>query len=147
MAFPSPYAPTADNTAITADTTRYSADGGIFTPWAFNPASLRNAGTTLSEIPIPSPPCTLSVTLPTGTFGFRLVYADADEGGWILDIADAAGAPLVCGIPLVTGSDLLKPYAYLGFGGRLFVLDAADPASPPGFNDLGTNARLYFEAA
>lgn len=147
MAFPSPYAPTADNTAITADTTRYTTDGGIFVPGVFDPASLRSAGRDAYEIPIANAPCTLSVDLPAGTFGFRLIYADADEGGWILDISDAAGNPLVCGIPLVTGLNLLKQYAHLGIGGRLFVLDVADPASPPGFNDLGTNARLYFEAA
>jgi len=147
MAFPSPYNPTADNAAITSDTARYTADGGIFVPWAFNPASLRNAGTALFEIPVANAHCTVSVDLPGGTFGFRLAYADAAEGGWILDISDANGNRLVCGIPLVTGADLLKPFAYLGFGGRLFVVDVADPASPPGFNDLGTNARLYFEAA
>ena len=147
MAFPSPYAPTADNTAITADTTRYTTDGGIFVPWVFNPASLRSAGTKLYEIPIANAPCALSVDLPAGTFGFRLVYADADEGGWILDISDAAGNPLACGIPLVTGLNLLKQYAYLGIGGRLFIMTPGDPAAVPGFNDLGAGTRLYFEAA
>ncbi len=52
-----------------------------------------------------------------------VVWRDAPSmnGGYVLDIADANGKPIVQGIPFVTGADLLAQYAYLGIGGQLIV--------------------------
>lgn len=35
-------------------------------------------------------------------------------GGWFMDIADDNENPILMGIPLVTGSNLLEQFAYLG---------------------------------
>jgi hypothetical protein len=39
--------------------------------------------------------------------------------------------PIVNGIPLVTGVDLLAQYRYLGFSGRLWVQGADNPDDVP----------------
>ncbi len=40
---------------------------------------------------------------------------------WGLDIGDASNNPIVCGIPLIPGVNLLAQYAYLGISGELIV--------------------------
>ena len=69
---------------------------------------------------------------------------------WVLDIYNGTGdLPILRGVPLVTGANLLEQYQYLEIGGALVVLTIAVGHSPeevPGFNDFGTNGHLYFEA-
>lgn len=100
------------------------------------------------ELSLAGSPKTFSAVLPNGTYRFRTVYAPAPsgEGGWLLDIADANGVALACGIPLVTGCDLLGQYAYLGIVGKLYVATEGDFAAPPTFGNLGTTSHLYLEA-
>ena len=90
---------------------------------------------------------TVAVTLPSGTYKLRLIYSNAPDGngGWVLDIADANGNPLICGIPLVTGADLLAQYAYLGIGAIMFVATAGAPAAVPTYGDIGVASQLCFE--
>ena len=103
--------------------------------------------TTVYEIPTAGSPKIITVTLPSGTYFMRLIYADSPngEGGWLLDIGDQNGNPLVCGIPLVTGCDLLEQYAYLGIGGPLYCITAGDPTTPPTFSSLGSTSNLFIE--
>lgn len=62
-------------------------------------------------------------------------------GGWLLDIAEPdRAAPILMGIPLVTGCDLLAPYGYLGIGGGLVV----DSLYPPTLENLGAGVELVF---
>lgn len=86
-----------------------------------------------------------TVVLNGVSYGFGFTYADAPDGGWIMDIADAAGNPLVCGIPLVTGCDLLAPFAYLGIGGKLFVATDGDSGAVPTYDSLGVTTHLFWE--
>ncbi|MNT70290.1 hypothetical protein D3C72_2086560 [compost metagenome] len=62
----------------------------------------------------------------------------------MLDIADANNAPLVSGIPLVTGVDLLAQFRHLGFAGRLWVQGADNPDDVPTYEDLGIGSHLYW---
>lgn len=71
-------------------------------------------------------------------------YRDADEGGWVLDIGDPENIPLACGIPLVTGGDLLAQYAYLGFRGELWVRSDGNPETLPTFAGLGRTSHVYW---
>jgi hypothetical protein len=64
------------------------------------------------------------------------------RNGWFMDIADVNKVPLISGIAMVTGADLLAQYAYIGIGGMLVL--SGDNA--PGFADLGANSQLYFIA-
>lgn len=70
--------------------------------------------------------------------------ANSDVSGWFLDIADAQGNPLVQGIAIVTGADLLEQYAYLGIGGQLWVGTDGNPDAVPGETNLGITSHLWF---
>lgn len=103
--------------------------------------------TTISEIPLTPQPQAFNVALGDTTYRLRFGVANVEEGGWFMDIGDpVSGAFIVCGIPLVTGVDLLAPYAYLGIGGALFVVTAGIPAQVPGYADLGVTSKLYYVA-
>lgn len=98
------------------------------------------------EIPLSPRPQRMTIPLGGVTYQLRFGYADEPEGGWFMDIADAGGNPLVLGVPLVTGTDLLQQYRYLGIPGRLWVTTDADPDAVPTFDNLGVTSHLLFES-
>lgn len=65
-------------------------------------------------------------------------------GGWFMDIGDAQNNPLVQGMPLVTGANLLNKFAYLGFVGGLYVQTTNSPDTVPTFENLGGAGVLYY---
>jgi hypothetical protein len=71
-------------------------------------------------------------------------YRDAPEAGWTLDIGEPNGTPIISGIPLVTGINLLAQYQHL-IVGSLFVLSDVEMWAAPGFADLGVSSHLYFD--
>ncbi|NML34953.1 phage baseplate plug family protein [Paraburkholderia antibiotica] len=92
------------------------------------------------EIPLTPVPRTFLVSLVGAQYQFTLQWRDPT--GWFLDIADSTGNPMVSGIPLVTGVDLLAQYKYMSFGFELWVqTDAAD--APPTYTNLGSTSHLY----
>jgi hypothetical protein len=99
---------------------------------------------TTFEIPLTPTPQTFSILLAGVSYQLTMRFIDAPEGGWLIDIADAAGNNLLCGAPLVTGHDLLEQYQYLGIGGQLFVQTDADLDAVPTFENLGVQSHLFF---
>jgi hypothetical protein len=96
---------------------------------------------------IPTQPSsqTFQVQLGANFLTMTIMWRNAPDCGYVLDILDGnTGTPIVCGIPLVTGCDLLGQYAYLGLGGSLFVLTSGDPYAMPGYADLGVISFLYW---
>ena len=96
------------------------------------------------EIPLSNAPQIISAILGGITYQLTLSYKNVAEGGWVMDIADASGNLLVSGIPLVTGVDLLAPYAYLGIAGKLRVQTTSNPDAVPTFDNLGADGKLYW---
>lgn len=96
------------------------------------------------EIPLSAKPQTFKITLGGTDYRLTITYKNTDEGGWVLDIADSNSVPIVSGIPLVTGCNLLEQYAHLGFAGRLWVQTSHDPDAVPTFTNLGSEAFLYW---
>lgn len=93
------------------------------------------------EIPLTAQPQSFNITLVGVEYQFELAWRDS-ASSWFLDIADVSGNPLLSGVPLVTGVNLLAQYAYMAFGFELWVqTDAAD--APPTFTNLGTESHLY----
>lgn len=99
------------------------------------------------EIPLSASPQSMTIALGAAVYTLRFFYADTPEGGWAMDISDATGNPILCGVPLVTGADLLAQYAYLGIGGKLWVRTDGNAGAVPTFANLGTQSHLYFETA
>lgn len=91
-------------------------------------------------------PQTFSIQLGSITYQMTLLYRNDTSGlgGWVLDIADSSGNPVVQGIPLVTGADLLAQYRHLGFTGSLAIQTTSDPDAVPTFTNLGGDAQLYW---
>ena len=100
--------------------------------------------TQVYEIPLSGMPQRFSIALLGVTYQLNFQYRAAPEAGWVMDIADVLGNPLVCGIPLVTGADLLAQYRYLNLGGMLWVLSDGDPVAVPSFENLGSGSHLYW---
>lgn len=99
------------------------------------------------EIPLSPKPQSLAVIFPNGkTYNLRLIYMFTPLDCWELDINDAAGNPLVLGIALVTGADLLAQYRYLGLGAALYAATDADVNAIPRFWNLGVSSHLYLAA-
>jgi hypothetical protein len=69
-------------------------------------------------------------------------------GGWFIDIADASSSPIVCGIALVTATNILGPYMYEEIGGAgtimFIVSDGEDPYAEPTYTNLGIQSHLYY---
>jgi hypothetical protein len=100
---------------------------------------------TAYEIPLSAQAQSFSVSLAGVTYNFTLVWRSYPEpGNWALDIADASSNPLIQGIPLVTGVDLLAQYAHVGIGGELWALTDGAPGAVPTYSNLGSLSHLYF---
>jgi len=87
----------------------------------------------------------MTVELAGETYRLRILW-NTTLGRWHLDIDDAAGAPLVHGITLVTGSDLLAQHRHLGFPGSLYCGRDGAIEDAPGYGDFGTSSHLWFQA-
>jgi hypothetical protein len=95
------------------------------------------------EIPLTPAPQTFAIAL--GGVDYRLTLRWSHVSAcWLLDIADSAGAPLIQGIPVLTGTNLLGQYPHLGIGGELWARTDGDPDAVPTFDNLGVSGRLYF---
>jgi len=96
------------------------------------------------EIPIkPAQPQTLTVALSNVNYGMYFKWFDVAKV-WLVDIADANGNPIVVGVPLTTGSDLLSQYKHLGFVGELWCATDGNPDAQPTFETLGATSHLYY---
>lgn len=95
------------------------------------------------EIPLISMPQRFEISLAGVTYNLTLRWIDAGQF-WCLDINDQNDDPIVNGVPLVTGQDLLEQYESLGFGGQLQVTTDFDAGAPPTADNLGTQSHLFF---
>src|ERR1700719_665867 len=88
----------------------------------------------------------LQITLAGTVYTLTVRWNDMN-GAWTLDMADASQNPIISGIPVVTGEDLLAPYGYLNFGGQLIAQTTNDTNAVPTMANLGTTGNLYFVTA
>lgn len=99
---------------------------------------------TYFEIPLSGNAQQFNITLAGASYNMLLAWRDTDMGGWFLDISTVAGVPVLLGVPLVTGADLLAQYPDKGFGGVLRVTTDGDPDAVPTYSNLGTQSHVYF---
>jgi hypothetical protein len=98
--------------------------------------------TTAFEIPLSSEPQTFNIPIAGTTYGFTIRW-NVPNATWMIDISDASGNPILSGIPMVTGADLLEQFGYLEFGFQLIAQTDNSPDTVPAFDNLGTTAHLY----
>lgn len=97
------------------------------------------------EIPLSSTPQTFQISLVGVTYTLTTQW-NTFNNAWTLDIADINSNPIISGIPLITGVDLLAQYEYLGIGGSLQAQTDNDTDAVPTLDNLGVNGHLYFTA-
>ncbi len=95
------------------------------------------------KIPLSAEPQLFTIQLGATTYWLTF-YWSVTAACWMLDIADADKVPMIEGIPVVTGLDLLMQYRYLGFAGKLIVQTDFDTLAIPTFENLGTTGNVYF---
>ena len=69
------------------------------------------AGEEIFEIPLSTGAQKFSIRLGDNTLQIRLVWREAQGGGWFIDLFDNDGVELIAGIPLRCGRDLLEEHA------------------------------------
>jgi hypothetical protein len=63
---------------------------------------------------------------------------------WVIDISDSAGNPILQGVALVCGADLLEQFAYLDLGGQMIAQTDHATDAPPTYTNLGSSGHLLF---
>ncbi len=92
-------------------------------------------------IPLTPEPQSFGITLAGKEYRLTVRWLDTPEAGWFLDIEQPdKAAPIILGLSLVAGQDLLEQYAYLDFGGELRV----QGDMPPSLDNLGSEVELLF---
>jgi hypothetical protein len=95
------------------------------------------------EIPVSASPQRFNIPLGGTEYELELRWNHV-AGAWVLNISTPAGVPVLHGLPLITGADLLAQHRHLGFTGGLLVVGDPNPDEVPDFYTLGTGGKLYF---
>lgn len=95
-------------------------------------------------VPLSNIPQTFLIDLAGITYTLTCKWNPSPDAGWTLDIADSSQNPIVAGIPLITGANLLAGLSYLGINGVLTVYTNGDGNAVPTIDDLGVESNLYF---
>lgn len=98
----------------------------------------------IREIPLQPLPQQFRVTLGEKQLQMVTRWRDAPEAGWTLDICTSEGVPLIAGMMLVTGANLLAQYQHI-VPGLLFVASDVHPWDAPTFENLGVGSHLYYD--
>jgi hypothetical protein len=95
---------------------------------------------------VPATPQILQISIGGTTYTMKVRWC-VPANCWMLDLSDASGNPILQGIPLITGTDLLAQFAYLGLGFSLLVQSNNDPTAVPTFASLGLTGNVYILVA
>jgi hypothetical protein len=96
----------------------------------------------IQEIPLTADNQQFNITLGNFTGQVKLIWRG--PAGWIIDLMDSGGNPLLSGAPLVSGVNLLAQYPQLGIDGALVVISDDETQEYPSSTNLGTDSHLYF---
>ena len=87
-------------------------------------------------------PQSFTTQLGSAVYQFDLRWNDRSNV-WTMDISDpVSGNPIVSGLAVVLGADLLKPYA-LGIG-TLILVDETSTNTEAALDSLGSSVNLYW---
>ncbi|PAV01788.1 hypothetical protein CBG25_14655 [Arsenophonus sp. ENCA] len=94
----------------------------------------------INEIPLTPINQQFTIKLSDTVWQFSLIWRDS--AGWVLDILTVDNQPVIQGIPLVMGENLLAQYQHLISEGKLVFL--SDEESDINATTLGTTVKLYW---
>ena len=91
------------------------------------------------EIPLNYGNQKFNIKLGATQYKLQLIYR---ASRWYLDIFDTAENPLIAGLPMVVGDNILAQHQHI-IKGSLYMLNANEDESQ-NFSDLGVNIKLYW---
>lgn len=94
----------------------------------------------INEIPLTPTNQQFTIKLSDTVWQFHLIWRES--AAWVLDILTVDNQPVIQGIPLVMGENLLAQYQHLISEGKLVLL--SDEESDINANTLGTTVKLYW---
>ncbi|CDL79913.1 phage baseplate plug family protein [Xenorhabdus cabanillasii] len=97
----------------------------------------------MNMVEIPLQPVNQQFDIQLGGVNYRMRLQWRDCAGWVLDIMHPNSEPIVTGLPLVFGVDILEQHSYLGFNGSLIFMNH-NPQKETKGGELGCDERLYF---
>ncbi|PWI77287.1 hypothetical protein DEO48_25335 [Enterobacter sp. CGMCC 5087] len=94
----------------------------------------------VQEIPLSADNQQFAVSIDGVSYNMRILWRGTV---WVLDLHDSGGNPLILGIPLITGTNLLEQCRHLQLDFAL-VVECDNPQQEyPTQYDLGTSSHLY----
>jgi hypothetical protein len=71
------------------------------------------------------------------------IHWNETDSAWYLDLAGLSNDVDYKGIKLVTGPNLLKPYAILELG-ALYIIDGDEEGLDPDYDEMGSRYQMYY---
>jgi len=99
--------------------------------------------TTAYEIPTKPYSERFNISLNNVIYQILKVWNVANQS-WIIDISDSNGNPILSGVPLITGADLLDQYRHLLFGGEMECQTDHNLQAVPTYDNMGSESHLYW---
>jgi hypothetical protein len=106
-------------------------------------ANILSTNSTAYLIPLQPQNQEFDVSLAGVTYHLRIKW-NSFSACWELYIEDSMQNPILSGVPMVTGCDLLEQYEYLGIGGAFVVQSTNNPDLVPDYATLGSTGNLFF---
>lgn len=103
----------------------------------------------IHTIPLSGSAEQFTVALNGTSYLLRTTFCEGGDGSWILDIGDANGTPMLCGVPLLPGQNLLEQFDYLAIGGvgSQLILKSDGSGERPGPNNLAACTLVFIDGA
>ena len=98
---------------------------------------------TVYLIPLSSGMQSFGASLGEKTIQIRLMWREAEGGGWFMDLLETDGDPILSGIAVRCGHNLLGQYPHLGLGKMQIMVDNDDTIALS-YSDMGKNVQLYW---
>lgn len=96
------------------------------------------------KIPLTNVPQKFAIDLAGKSYIFLCRY-NTEMENWLISMQDGdTEQDIFDSMPLVTGTDLLAQYAYLGITGSLIVYTDGNEFAPPTEFNLGEECNLYY---
>lgn len=93
----------------------------------------------IQEIPLTADNQQFSIIIAGATYRISIIWR---ETCWVMDMFNDRSEPLISGVPLVTGADLMAQYEYMGLGFKMAVVCDDEAQEYPTKIDLGSRSHL-----
>lgn len=99
---------------------------------------------TTQEFPLRPEAQVMTIDLASVLYTVRFGWSDTPDGGWFIDLRTYEGVPLIMGLPLTAGENVLQQFDYLGIGGEIRAETDGNVLIEPTYDNLGSNGKILF---